>query len=121
MPDPCHDCGQCCTQQESPPMYIGYLPGGTMTRVNTDDRRRVRKLPLAVKQELMNYIANMKAGVKPPHPTYPACLWYDAATKRCKHHELRPDICRGFEVGEDACNRYRKGLGLVPLTIGGAP
>ncbi len=117
MSDPCKDCGQCCMSQESPPMYVGYLPGAPFENEDCADARRVRNMPQALRDELTAYMKNVLTGVKPPHPTYPACLWYDAASKRCKHHDLRPDICRDFEVGDKYCQRYRIGAGLVRLTI----
>jgi Fe-S-cluster containining protein len=35
------------------------------------------------------------------------CVWYDAATKRCRHYENRPAVCREFEVGGPECLTWR--------------
>jgi len=31
------------------------------------------------------------------------CGWFDMVTRKCRHHEFRPEICRDFEVGGEAC------------------
>lgn len=31
------------------------------------------------------------------------CCWFDLETKRCRHYEQRPKICRDFVVGSDNC------------------
>ena len=43
--DPCQDCGRCCMSQESPPMYVVYLPGAAFENDDCADARRVRKMP----------------------------------------------------------------------------
>ena len=40
------------------------------------------------------------------------CIWLDLETNKCKHHDLRPDICRDFEMGGDACLEHRERLGV---------
>lgn len=47
------------------------------------------------------------------------CLWYDEASKRCKHYEHRPDVCRDPEVmspGNPACLASRKHF-RIPLPM----
>ena len=121
IPDPCAGCGQCCTTQESPPMYVGYLPGGACAGDNDPDGTRFRALPKKLQRELLTYILRAVAGKRPFHPTYPACLWYDGATKRCRHYDERPYICREFMPGSEGCNRWRTAAGLTAITIGGLP
>lgn len=36
------------------------------------------------------------------------CIWLDAETKRCRHYEHRPSVCREFPVGGDDCREARK-------------
>lgn len=37
------------------------------------------------------------------------CLWYDTESKRCKHYENRPEICRSAVVpGDEYCLRFRE-------------
>lgn len=40
------------------------------------------------------------------------CTWYNLETKRCRHHEYRPTICRDFETGSDGCLNYRDFYGV---------
>ena len=43
------------------------------------------------------------------------CIWFDQETRRCKHYEYRPEVCRDFEVGEESCLRWRfTELGIEP-------
>lgn len=49
------------------------------------------------------------------HPVIP-CLWYDEEAKQCRHHEYRPDTCREFEVGGDACRATRSHF-RIPLPL----
>lgn len=46
------------------------------------------------------------------------CIWLDEATGKCKHYEIRPDVCREFEVGNISCRMLRKEVGL---TVNGMP
>lgn len=40
------------------------------------------------------------------HPT--PCLWFDEATRQCKHYEHRPETCRdAIEPGDEACRATR--------------
>lgn len=43
---------------------------------------------------------------------YTPCLWLDPFTRKCKHHEHRPQVCRDFEVGNVHCITLRKDVGL---------
>ena len=40
------------------------------------------------------------------------CCWLDLQTKQCRFYEFRPDICRDFEVGSEACIGSRRLYGL---------
>ena len=37
-----------------------------------------------------------------------ACIWFDPQKKNCRHHEFRPQLCRDFEIGSEACLRVRR-------------
>jgi Fe-S-cluster containining protein len=50
-------------------------------------------------------------------PDEAPCTWLDLETGRCRHHEQRPQICREFEVGSDACLHHRSRFGLPWLKI----
>ena len=45
------------------------------------------------------------------------CLWLDLATGECKHHRVRPVLCRWFEPGCSACNDLRAQAGLPALHL----
>jgi Fe-S-cluster containining protein len=34
-------------------------------------------------------------------------LWFDEDTRQCKHYDLRPWMCRDFEMGSYPCQRWR--------------
>ncbi|MFN0052640.1 MAG: YkgJ family cysteine cluster protein, partial [Planctomycetales bacterium] len=41
------------------------------------------------------------------------CLWFDPQTRKCRHHEWRPQVCRDYEMGGDECLALRRRF-LVP-------
>ncbi len=67
-------------------------------------------LPRSLKAELLNYIATYP--VPPPGELDGVCVWYDAETRRCKHHEHRPQVCRDFQIGGNDCRGWRKHFGV---------
>lgn len=36
------------------------------------------------------------------------CIWYVLETKRCRHYDYRPDICREIPVGGRSCLFWRE-------------
>jgi Fe-S-cluster containining protein len=40
------------------------------------------------------------------------CCWYDPASRRCRHYDLRPEACQEFEPGEEDCLRFRAEHGI---------
>ena len=91
MSDPCENCGRCCDTQGTPPFThcLGDEPPP--------------HLAWDIDAHAMRYDQGLP------------CLWYDAETKRCRHYEHRPQVCRSFTPGEPACNQWRIELGLVAL------
>lgn len=88
----CDHCGACCMQAGHPP-YI-------------DDERQWLDFELLA---LLNaYLATLEDDdIGRP------CIWLDLETRRCRHYEHRPQVCRDFQRGSDACRlvrwRYRIG------------
>ncbi len=42
------------------------------------------------------------------------CVWYDAKTRRCRHYEHRPELCRDeVQPGDEACLRWRRLKGVA--------
>ncbi len=94
----CEGCGACCLHMSTPPF------------VDAEDLARVPK-PLL--DSVYRYLDERdKAGISDHHP----CIWLDVETRRCRHHECRPNVCRDFDIGEEDCLAARK---RVLLTIEG--
>jgi Fe-S-cluster containining protein len=112
--DTCDGCGACCWEQESPPMYHFILKrleglecGGIAFYEEhcPEDLKRVRALPEELKQELRDYSATLKES---GHPNDNICIWFDESTRNCKHYDLRPEVCREFEIGGSYCRTWRE-------------
>lgn len=43
-----------------------------------------------------------------PNPFNTPCCWLDLETKKCKHYEHRPKICRDFQLGGSDCVELRR-------------
>ena len=106
--DPCRGCGACCLHVGWPPFFRARDPRW---------ERLVRKrsdLVEEIKQAESRFGASGGwKRVKGMNPEIP-CVWYDHATRRCRHYELRPDACREFEPGEGDCLRFRTRHGVKP-------
>lgn len=102
----CDGCGACCTGQAALPIH---LVGEGAARLNS-----VSPLPPELIEELQAIIKVYKADDSWPDDGSP-CIWYDADTKRCKHYNHRPTLCRdAVKVGDDACRRWRRSTGVDP-------
>ncbi|HQU46596.1 MAG TPA: YkgJ family cysteine cluster protein [Pirellulales bacterium] len=94
----CDDCGACCLHMGIPPF---------------DDRQSDLEfdiLPPDLQQEIVETMEQAGWAFKP-------CAWFDEATKRCKHYELRPAICAGFELGNPICVDDRRIAGIQQETV----
>ena len=81
----CESCGKCCQHMGFPPfMYFEILD-----------------LPNVLKQPLLEVYDNKQVleegGL--------SCIWLK--DNQCMHYRHRPQICRDFELGSDACIKYR--------------
>jgi len=100
----CDGCGACCLEQQSPPGYIAIILGYEM---DAADMKRVEALAPELRRELLDYIEIMD--VADDHPNNDICLWFDEETRKCKHYDIRPSICREVLLpGDDGCLRWRK-------------
>lgn len=93
IPTSCHACGACCLKMESPP----FVP-------NHPDDLHVAKLPDEVRK---NYKRGMEARARAGWPEGTPCFWFDLETRKCRHYEYRPLVCRQFQRGCAACLSYR--------------
>jgi hypothetical protein len=90
--DPCRGCGACCLHLGWPPFY------------RTRDRhwkRLVRERPDLV-AEIER--ARKRADIYGEHGP---CIWFDRATRRCRHYDYRPEVCRDYEPGAEDCRLAR--------------
>jgi Fe-S-cluster containining protein len=70
-------------------------------------------MPEALRQELTDYYAAMRAGrIADRTAEEQPCLWYDPETRGCRHYEHRPQNCRDFEVGGEDCLGWRREAGI---------
>ena len=89
----CDNCGICCLAFSLPPFDANEL-------VKPSD-------------ELMQQIDDYARS--PRYRDSNPCLWLDLDSAKCKHHEVRPVLCRWFEPGSLACNKLRIKFGLSAL------
>ena len=82
----CDDCGACCLQQGHPPFR-----GEEWNRV-----------PPELRAPLYEYLASREE-----NDFGRPCIWLDLQTRRCRHYEHRPQICRDFERGCAMCIHVR--------------
>jgi Fe-S-cluster containining protein len=127
----CNGCGVCCFHmgyppfiKPQPPITAGELQneltlaGKTRTDPllkQTELRGRAgerwwHELPSDLKEDLEAFVTNYTV------PNYGSdvesfdgpCYWFDMNSRRCKHHEHRPQVCRDFETGSTDCLEWRK-------------
>lgn len=94
----CDDCGACCMDQVSPP-FVGLDDFNGVYDVE------FAMLPADLKAEYYAYYA--PGGPREKLPPEAPCYWFDLETKRCKHYEHRPRICRDFAINGKGCKRHR--------------
>jgi hypothetical protein len=67
-------------------------------------------MPAGLRAELTAYHHSLRAGGAGRDGL--PCLWLDLETRRCRHYEWRPDVCRLFEVGCGPCLDWREELNV---------
>jgi Fe-S-cluster containining protein len=96
-PQSCAGCGACCEEQGVPPGYL--VP------------HLLDFLPEVLRQELSLHLEEEARVGATRHARELPCIWYDAATRRCSHYELRPPRCREFALGAEGCLFWRERRG----------
>ena len=91
--NPCENCGICCLGFSLPPF----------------DANELVKAPDALLRQIDAYAHSARH--RDSHP----CLWLDLDSGTCKHHDVRPVLCRWFDPGCPACNQLRVNAGLPGL------
>ena len=92
-------------------MLLYWLLNGTDENADDEDYERAMALPDELKRELLTYRDRLAAGGK--HPRGGVCLWLNEATGGCRHYDLRPSICREFEMGSEECHSWREEYDVV--------
>jgi Fe-S-cluster containining protein len=103
----------------TPPGYAIFFPPervapGLVERLAGEEMVSLwASVPDEAKRELADYYAALHAGrtadrVREELP----CLWLDPQTRRCRHYEHRPVVCRDFEVGGEECLAHREARGI---------
>jgi uncharacterized protein len=100
----CEGCGACCRVVTSPPFRRVFDEGGE----EAWERLRNERPDLA--EGLLAAERVRRASGAPSYGT--PCLWFDDATRRCRHYEYRPRACREFEVGSVDCRDARRRAGV---------
>ncbi len=96
--NPCENCGICCLTFPLPPF----------------DANELVRAPDELMEQIDAYAKS--ARFRDVNP----CLWLDLDCGKCRHHRVRPVLCRWFEPGCRACNELRVKAGLPPLGGEGA-
>ncbi len=105
MIESCDGCGACCRVVPVPPFRRSLDGSGEEAWEQLGwDRPDLRAALLAEERR-------RRTGGEPSFGT--PCLWYDTEAARCRHHEIRPRACRGFEVGGVDCRDARRRAGMA--------
>ena len=96
----CENCGICCLAFPLPPF---------------DANEEVVRASAELRQQVDDYARSGRYRDSAP------CCWLDLTSGKCRHHEMRPTLCRWFVPGGVACNELRRtaGLSSVPRPAAG--
>jgi Fe-S-cluster containining protein len=114
------DCGACCQHVGTPPGYAIFftqepVSAKLIRRLVGDDTMALwESMSDEARAELADYYAGVRAGTIANRvwANLP-CLWFDPVTRKCRHYEHRPPVCREFEVGGDSCLFLRERHGVA--------
>lgn len=82
----CDNCGKCC-------QHIGFPPFMYHEILNLPADLKLQILPLYDDRQKLEMSRDK-------------CVWLREDNK-CANYEHRPKVCKDFEVGEDACLKFR--------------
>jgi Fe-S-cluster containining protein len=99
QPESCAGCGLCCEGIGSPVLLYASGP-----RIIEPHPFRPSGLPLELIEEIDAHFLGLARGQEAQE----RCLWFDTDTRRCKHYEWRPQVCRDYELGGRACLAQRR-------------
>lgn len=99
QPDSCDACGLCCEGIGSPPLLFVSRPGWEEWHPF-----RIEGMPEELIREIDEHFGGLFRGQEPQE----RCIWFNPETRKCRHYEWRPQVCRDYELGGDACLALRK-------------
>lgn len=98
--NPCQSCGACCAFSQAWP------------RFTTEDDADLDRIP-------REFVAGDRAGMRCNADDRCSALLGDVGVwTSCAVYDVRPDVCRACEPGDDACRMARQRFGLAPLLAG---
>jgi Fe-S-cluster containining protein len=115
----CDGCGACCMHMGYPPSYPAFFKRDETNRLlPLRERKRMgfeetgvrwEEIPRGVRRHLGQYFLDVDVKEVRENLSFAGkpCIWWDQHTRKCKHYEIRPSICRDFEVGAEDCLRFR--------------
>ncbi len=97
----CDRCGACC-------MHMGYPPFIGMFNYDLGEGDpEWLALPKELASEARQGAIDNRGDLELP------CIWLDPLTRKCRHYDQRPEICRSFEMGSPECMDARERRGIV--------
>ena len=99
QPELCDGCGLCCEKIGSPVVLYASRPD-----IQGSHPFRPHGFPAELAHEIDQRFLGLKRDEEPQEQ----CLWFDSETRRCKHYEWRPQVCRDYELGGEACLLERR-------------
>jgi Fe-S-cluster containining protein len=93
---PCQSCGACCSFDASWP------------RFTLEDDAAIARIPA-------KFVA--RSGMRCVGDRCSALLGEVGKSTACSIYDIRPDVCRACEPGDDACNMARRHYGMSALAI----
>jgi len=99
-------CGACCMEQAFLP--VSWWSSGAFGEADPNTLPEGLRVSLDVDRKRL-----MAGTVDAEGP----CIWFDLATRQCKHYEFRPDVCKEEVIaGDEACLSWRKDY--PPVRVG---
>ena len=95
-PSPCLACGACCSYSKDWP------------RFTTEDDAALDRIP-------PEYVKADLSGMRCTGDRCLALVGDIGKATSCALYEIRPDVCRACQVGDDACQMARARHGLPPI------
>lgn len=95
---PCRTCGACCSF------------GSDWPRFSTEDDSDLDRIPSA-------FVAANRSGMRCDGDRCSALSGKVGVATSCSVYDVRPDVCRACEPGDEACGMARQRFGLSVLAL----